>query len=532
LPEGDAPGLKTAARVPLPAGGTPVLAVYAVLSAALLALPLWLPVGGLLGRLVPDDGFYYLKIARNVALTGFQSFDGINWTNGFHPLWGWLLMGLMRPLRGLGLEEAFRATVAVNAALMAAAGWFCCRAWHLDFPREWHIGLPLFAALLFFSYSYLMETALVLAMAGLCLDWTLGVLRGGTRRAMDWAAFGVLLALLGLARLDMVFLGAGLFLAAGLDASRRHGARWGILLAAIAAVTAAIPLAAWMAVTRLQSGHWSTISGRLKLHLANPWFHREYLLGLWGPVGLACIALSAAFLAGWAAWRVRARRPSPPWSAVMLALCASTLLHAAFQVFFVRGAFAWSVSHYRLVPVALAVVAAHHATARLRRVTPVVCAGAALLALAPFVAWNGWKLARESREPGSWTWMAYEAAAWAREKLPADSVFATKDAGVFGYFTGMPVVNLDGLVNSYEFQDAVRDEKHLDFLRRCKVTHLVQHNVETRELGRPYRFWFKSNLHEHEAQPLMIPPDKVAWMSRRFRHGAEESVCVIWKFDP
>lgn len=38
-----------------------------------------------------DDGFYYLEIARNVARLGKFTFDGINRTNGFHPLWQLLL---------------------------------------------------------------------------------------------------------------------------------------------------------------------------------------------------------------------------------------------------------------------------------------------------------------------------------------------------------------------------------------------------------------------------------------------------------
>src|SRR5262245_13750371 len=37
--------------------------------------------------LVVDDGFYYFKIAQNLARGAGSSFDGINPTNGYHPLW-------------------------------------------------------------------------------------------------------------------------------------------------------------------------------------------------------------------------------------------------------------------------------------------------------------------------------------------------------------------------------------------------------------------------------------------------------------
>jgi len=37
--------------------------------------------------LVQDDAFYYYVIARHIIEQGASSFDGINLTNGFHPLW-------------------------------------------------------------------------------------------------------------------------------------------------------------------------------------------------------------------------------------------------------------------------------------------------------------------------------------------------------------------------------------------------------------------------------------------------------------
>ncbi len=38
-----------------------------------------------------DDFFYYLKIAANVAHTGRSTFDGVHLTNGYHPLWFFII---------------------------------------------------------------------------------------------------------------------------------------------------------------------------------------------------------------------------------------------------------------------------------------------------------------------------------------------------------------------------------------------------------------------------------------------------------
>ena len=47
-------------------------------------------------QIVPDDGFYYLNIASNVANSGWSTFDGTSATNGYHPAWALLLMPLAR----------------------------------------------------------------------------------------------------------------------------------------------------------------------------------------------------------------------------------------------------------------------------------------------------------------------------------------------------------------------------------------------------------------------------------------------------
>jgi hypothetical protein len=46
----------------------------------------WLPEKYLF-YLVSDDAYYYFAIARNLVTRGILSADGITLTNGFHPLW-------------------------------------------------------------------------------------------------------------------------------------------------------------------------------------------------------------------------------------------------------------------------------------------------------------------------------------------------------------------------------------------------------------------------------------------------------------
>jgi len=61
-----------------------------------------------------DDGFYYFQVARNLAAGQGFTFDGLNPTNGFHPLWLFLItplfafaqLNLLLPLRLLVILSA------------------------------------------------------------------------------------------------------------------------------------------------------------------------------------------------------------------------------------------------------------------------------------------------------------------------------------------------------------------------------------------------------------------------------------------
>ena len=74
-----------------------------------------------------DDAFYYFGIARNVAEGHGSTFDGINLTNGYHPLW----MLLSVPVFGLGLDGtgAVRALLALQVLCYGGAARRWWRSW-------------------------------------------------------------------------------------------------------------------------------------------------------------------------------------------------------------------------------------------------------------------------------------------------------------------------------------------------------------------------------------------------------------------
>jgi hypothetical protein len=66
---------------------------------------------------------------------------------------------------------------------------------------------------------------------------------------------------------------------------------------------------------------------------------------------------------------------------------------------------------------------------------------------------------------------------WISANLPEDAVLGSWDAGVVGYFTDQPVMNLDGVVNSFEYVEAGEDGTRDAFLRDRDLAYFVNHGA-------------------------------------------------------
>jgi hypothetical protein len=66
----------------------------------------------------------------------------------------------------------------------------------------------------------------------------------------------------------------------------------------------------------------------------------------------------------------------------------------------------------------------------------------------------------------------YTAAQWVSAHLPADAVIGSWNAGTISYLSGRRVVNLDGLVNSWNYYESERFDL-CRYWRAADVTYLV-----------------------------------------------------------
>lgn len=68
------------------------------------------------------DAFYYLTVARNGLDLGALTFDHVYATNGYHPLWQWLSVGLFGIARAMGGAELTFLVLSVVLGLALVAG--------------------------------------------------------------------------------------------------------------------------------------------------------------------------------------------------------------------------------------------------------------------------------------------------------------------------------------------------------------------------------------------------------------------------
>ena len=88
-------------------------------------------------------------------------------------------------------------------------------------------------------------------------------------------------------------------------------------------------------------------------------------------------------------------------------------------------------------------------------------------------------------------------AEWVGENTPPDAVLAAWNAGELAFFGTRPVVNLDGLINSYDYyREVLRGEKGTEqYLEEQGVSHVVDYGqvpvgtaeVEEVELSEEWR---------------------------------------------
>jgi hypothetical protein len=475
------------------------------------------PLETLLDRYIPDDAFYYLQTARVFAQTGFSSFDGLHFTNGYHPLWFliqtpifWLFPeGGETPLRLILLAQVVMAGVTAAILFRTLARLFGM--------IESAVAVGVYIALFTRISVNGLETALLMCLYALTLAKFAHLRLGrAPARPSDHVLLGVLVGLTFLARTDMVFLAGLIFLSYFV---RRDLLSGGFKPALLEALRYALPVAllagSYLLINLVTTGHLTQVSGAAKAYYS--YASREAAIAAGGDrlavyvqnviwafrndirhIGLASVMLLALTLAG-LHWRVLRMLP-PLFPFVAAGVLAYLYYGVFFYGFFSQtgwyfgpqallaaltvAALATALRELRIKTVrfsTLGVVFAailagwilrllsHEAALLAFAAAPLVGAASSLRprvgklirqsapviglgALALLVGGNLLTLARDSATPlTGWGAHLLYGARWARENLPPEMTIWAGSSGILGYFSNRTVVNVDGLINDYDF---------------------------------------------------------------------------------
>ncbi len=410
-----------------------------------------------------DDAFYYFKTAFHVGRGVGSSFDGINSTDGYHPLWLAMLALVFKPLPG-DFVLLTRVAFTLQIVMVWLGGIWLARLREAGGPKLlWSLALvianPLAAKIVLCGQ----ETALqfMLSAAALVLWWSMRESPHGDR-PMRWAVLGLVCSLAALARLDNAFFCAALLAMPVVLPSEREraaGLAARFKASAVGMVVFGAGLGAYLVYHFVAFHHLMPVSGAIKQHLDDSEVAPA-------AARVAAVAIPLAGIVGiWLAARRRQSRVlallAPPVAGALIVAIYNFGLRGEMSLQLVR---IWYLEPYLLAGV-LAIGAVLASPPRRWVTYALAIAGAIWLAGCVF----SWRYRLNERSYSLYR-AAERCSRWV-DSHDVGTIGAAWDAGFAGAFTDKPVMNLDGLISSWEYKDYLDHGTVDDF-----VTH--QHPVD------------------------------------------------------
>lgn len=420
-----------------------------------------------------DDAFYYFKIARNIVVGVGCTFDGIAPTNGFHPLWMICLLPIFSvlsssleiPVRvilgGSGLLGSVTLVIIYRLVRRQVGGgseWIALAVCVLP-PVSSALNNGLETGLLLFAITVLLW---------MCYRHDLHVASAGLYRTL---LFGVYLGLVTLCRLDSAFVFvAAVFLTLLLTFVGEITLRRCIVRLAVLGVGFGVAFGPYCVWNAVQFGHIMPISGAMKSSFPSLrdsfTLHGDMLFGgiLLGFMWVLLFAGGYTAPDRFGRWRKALSSP------LTLLTTACTFHFAHAFLFLTWGVYWWHFCVYGLtVAIGFAQVLGQWSS-RWPRARPAVIGTVVFVTLVPAVLLKVHEFRSKKAQHAAWL----QGARWARQNTAPGTVFAIKDAGLFGYFSNRPAVNLDGKANGYAYRRALYGDDVAGYLQETKVEYIAQ----------------------------------------------------------
>jgi hypothetical protein len=427
------------------------------------AFKLFLPQGQMFPAFFPDDCFYYYKTALNIATGHGSTFDGMNFTNGYHPLWMLVCVALafvtsdptyyLYLVLAISLVVIFCLSLRIVMLFRSTLGFWLSMLIVALMNTQRKCAGGIFSGL---------ETPLYL---WLTLETTNLLVRMSWRNKANVITLGVLGGLTFLTRTSFVlFLPAlCIYLVYRYRRTSDRPSPGTLFLAAVPFFVMAGPYLAW---NYYHTGFFQQISGVVKSTSMPGGFasladFEQALVAFAGnsgfvilPLPLSGVLIAALLISAFVVWHSgRLRALFVDMRLVVLLVFAFTEATYYFASYGQRICL-WHIAPATVVVYLAAAAVMSEALSCMKTWSRGKLLLAGILAVIPFLTFGqNFYYSRIYRYPP----FMYDAAIWARENLPPGAVLGVWNAGIMGYFSQHPVVNLDGVINGRTLYDYRQD---------------------------------------------------------------------------
>jgi hypothetical protein len=400
---------------------------------------------------IPDDAFYYFEIARRISQGQGSTFDGINPTNGYQPLWLLLLLPIT-PVMNLSREAGARVAMMLGV-LMLGGALFILRAvaGRLAPSHRW-AALLLPTSALSFAAFYGLESSLAALMFSLLL-WQMT--RSQTLPSVSSGAIiGLTAGGLVLSRLDSALYVIALDLIWVVRIWRTDAQKgWRVSLHGwlVCLLAQALIVTPYLAFNIFFFRHLFPISAVMKAE-------RSTALNLsWARSLLAWLSVAGIATGVMASWLRPRNQMKMVWQT---SLIGSVLMLGLNVVAGGRESYSW----YFTLPVMCSGLFGCVLLGRLSApgFRSKSFAGLAILICVMILTGS---ISRRFSKPLFADRM--DRARWIAANAPAQAVFAEANCGILGYTSGHSFIDLDGLTNSFSYERAIRDDQLAEWLTKA-----------------------------------------------------------------
>lgn len=479
---------------------------------------------------MPDDAFYYQQIALNFREGLGLTFDGVNQTNGYQPLWMYILTGLYSVF-DYPKEMMFRITLFVQLIISLFSLYF----YYTTLKQIINYRLIRYSAfIIFFFFLYFkaitgMDTALLILLYSILFKVYIN------KEKYSESTFilisGLLTGLIILTRLDqapLTILFPFLIIANLNELKNKYKnliIYWGVT---------AILVLPYFIGNIIVWGNLMPVSVWVKSSFPSIILHHTTFSTL---AQNSVLVLALIVLSGYPVWLIISRKLN--YEPVNQKLRKFTLLiwtivaiHFFYLILFLTyGLSPWHFSLYYFT-LSLIIIEPVHYLVKYKKIIPLL-----LLFLIVLNLYSAYKFINryENANYNSWQVNNYNIAVLVKNSLPQDSRFFYTDCGIFGFFSERTTINGDGLVNNYEYQEILKSGGLGQYLKVNSITHIVIFMSEeflfesfTEKLILPVRFAaFKYHLLSDE---VFIKLENLVYVSER---GIEPKIyrTLVFKLD-